>query len=907
MPPAARPSSRHRFLIAFSTLVVILLGFFALGRLPIDLLPSRDAPQVRVQVAAPGVAASVIEEKITRRLENVLSGTTGVTAVESVTLSGSTVIALHLKHRREADAAREDVTARLEKEKSSWPASVDPPTVSIIDPSSMAMEYAITSRQRDLLALRDWVEDDFVKRLRELPGIATVDIEGGAVREVLVTPNQRLLAGSGLSFSDVLRAIRNTPDADAGTRPPPAKGRSRRMTMPSGNIAAVAAIPVALPSGESIPLSEVAKVTLSEEVTPSHFHLDGEKAIKVTVHRLPRFAKSDVIERTRAHVEWMRANGLIPDGIEVHPLTKQLAEARQSLRRLAVALMAGVSLVLFATYLLLGTGRRTLIVGVVIVASLQAAFVAMALSHLALDVMTLGGLAFGVGLFGSGVMLMFENIARPVTADVIVANPVLAMALALPVALLPVLFAGGELGALFREFVLVFGGAWLVSALLATMLVPAFDARKRRRENEQWNSAVIHAIARARQFYSGWLRRLLRHRSLALASALVLVGAMTAVFFHKSEEIPLPDDRRAEHVVLHIQGPDARRLAIIGDDIIQRLRAVPDLRDVKNSAQASHEEPVLRMDELRARELGIDIFEAGKALAMALHGIPAGSFRDAEHRYDIRLRLPPEASGTATALGRILLLGELNDRPAVHLHDVATVEQAISPAQIRRYDGTPMIEVTALLAGGSSLAQALTRVRAVVRNFSWPAGYRLSYRLPGNAVAGNRSQGLTGLGLALLLVFATQALWYRSMRMATVVSFTAVTPLAGVGVALLLFDLPMTSAVWLGLYMLMGITASYATASVAQLMVLGEQGASGQKKVVQAAKHQFRPLLMITLLAQLGMLSLMLINGTAIVLHHIIITLIIGLVFSLLAILFLVPVLYLILNRQEQTPEVPRL
>lgn len=907
MPPAARPSSRHRFLVAFSTLVVILLGFFALGRLPIDLLPSRDAPQVRVQVSVPGVVAPVIEEKITRRLEHALNGATGVTAVESVTQSGSTVILLHLKHRREADAVRQDVTARLEKEKSSWPASIDPPTVSTTDPSSLALEFAITSRQRDLLSLRDWVEDDFVKRLRELSGIATVDIEGGVVREVLVTPNQRLLAGSGLSFSDVLRAIRNAPDADAGTRSPPAKGRDRRLTMPSGNIAAVAAIPVALPSGESIPLSEVAKVTLTEEVTPSHFHFDGEEAIKVTVHRLPAFAKSDVIERTRAHIEWMRANRLIPDGVEVHPLTRQLAEARQSLRHLAVALISGVSLALFATYLFLGTGRRTLIVGVVIVASLQATFVAMGLSRLALDVMTLGGLALGAGLFGSGVMLMFENIARPVPDGVIVADPVLAMALVLPVALLPVLFAGGELGTLFGELVLVFSGAWLVSALLAMMLVPSFDARKRRRENEQWNSAVIHAIARARQVYGGLLRRLLRYRSMVLASALVLLGSSIAVYFDNSEKIPPPDDWRGENVVLHIQGPDARRLALVGDDIVRRLRTVPDLRDIKNSAQAYREEPVLRMDESRANELGIDIFEAGKALAMALHGIPAGSFRDAEHRYDIWLRLPPETSGTVTALGRILLLGELNDRPAVHLSDVATLEQAISPAQIHRYDGTPMIEVTASLADGSSLARALTRVRELAGNFAWPAGYRLSYGLPGNAMAWHRSQGLTVLGWALLFVFVMQAMWYRSFRMATVVSLTAVTSLAGAVAALLFLELPMTSAAWLGLYMLLGITASYATASVTHFMALEEQGVSGQKKVMRAAKHQFRPLLLVTLLAQLGMLSLMWVNGAAIVLHHIMITLSIGLVFSLLMNLFLAPVLYLILIHQEQTPDAPRL
>ena len=248
MPPAAaRPSSRHRFLIGASTLAILLLGFFALGRLPIDLLPARDAPTVRVQVSVPGVAASVIDETITRRLEHALTGVTGVAAVASVTSSGNAIIDLHLIHHRKTDAAQRDVGARLKKENSFWPASVDPPMVSIIDASSIVAEFTISSRQHDMLALRDWAEDQFANKLQELSGVATADVEGGAVREILVMPDQRRLAGFGLAFSDVLQALRKSPDADAGTRAPAAN--DRRAPMLSGNVAAVAALPVILPGG----------------------------------------------------------------------------------------------------------------------------------------------------------------------------------------------------------------------------------------------------------------------------------------------------------------------------------------------------------------------------------------------------------------------------------------------------------------------------------------------------------------------------------------------------------------------------------------------------------------------------------------------------------------------------------
>src|SRR3990167_3745695 len=106
------------------------------------------------------------------------------------------------------------------------------------------MEFNLTSRTHDPLALRDWVETGFAKRLRELPGVATVEITGGTVREILVMPDQRRLAGYGLSFEDLLQAIRKNPEVDSRVSQSPVKKRTRREPMLSGSLAAVAAVPV---------------------------------------------------------------------------------------------------------------------------------------------------------------------------------------------------------------------------------------------------------------------------------------------------------------------------------------------------------------------------------------------------------------------------------------------------------------------------------------------------------------------------------------------------------------------------------------------------------------------------------------------------------------------------------------
>src|SRR3972149_6717233 len=119
-PAAARPSARYRSAIVASVLAFVLLGFFALGRLPIDLPPSRDAPRLNIRISAPGLTAPMMEEILTQRLETVLAGVPGVVTMESVTTSGNASIDLRLNHRRDIDAVQRDVMSRLERARVSW-------------------------------------------------------------------------------------------------------------------------------------------------------------------------------------------------------------------------------------------------------------------------------------------------------------------------------------------------------------------------------------------------------------------------------------------------------------------------------------------------------------------------------------------------------------------------------------------------------------------------------------------------------------------------------------------------------------------------------------------------------------------------------------------------------------------
>ncbi|GAB4515255.1 MAG: hypothetical protein Tsb0026_20800 [Sulfuricaulis sp.] len=901
-PAAARPSTRYRSAIVVFVLAFVLLGFFALGRLPIDLPPSRDAPRLNIRISAPGLTAPMMEEILTQRLETALAGVPGVVTMESITVSGNASIDLQLNHRRDIDAVQNDVVSRLERARASWPSSIDPPSVTLIDNSSASMEFHLISRTHDPLALRDWVEIEFAKRLRELPGVATVDIQGGIVREILVMPDQRQLAGYGLSFEDLLQAIRKNPEADSRVSQSPVKKRSRREPMLSGSLAAVAAVPVVLPDGESIRLSEVARLTLTHESISVPLHTDDAEAVKVTVHKQAQTALSDVVGRVRSHVDWMRANQLIPDGIEVQSLSGHFDAARQPLRKIAYALLIGFVLVLFTTHLLWGRGRRTLILGVITLASLQGVFIAMALSGMALDVMTLGGLVLGTGFFGGSVMLMFEGRVRSMRMSVNGVSPVIAAAMALVVALVPAWLVGSELSALYREFIAVFAGAWLLAALLAWWLVPMFDTR-RRSGKAQWNAAISHAMARMRRSYDGLLRRLLQRAVLGLAVASVTITVLGYILFVKVREAPAQNRLHGQELVLRIQGPDGAGLLALANDVVQQLASMPELRQVSHSAQISREELALRVDEERVRELGVDIAAVGKTLAIALTGIPAGHFRDADRRYDVRMRLPPEESDSI-AMGKLLLLGELENRPAVYLRDVATLEQVVVPAQIRHYSGKPVIEITARMADESSTDQTVKKVNATLDGMKFSSGYQLFFGRSAEIAPENRE--LIVLGISVLLIMFMATLLYRSLRLGLLITLTAGVTLIGAGAILLFFGMVLSPSVWLGALLLLGISAGHATVLVAQCEATSPDF-SVSRRLQQAARYQMGLLFAMVLTAILGMLSLICINGSVSVLRTLIIVLITGVLVSLLTNLLLTPLLYWLVSRREQTPLSQRL
>ena len=207
-------SINHPVGISMLALSVVVLGFFALQRLSIDLLPHIIYPDIRVRVLEPGVPAQIMEDQITRQLEEQLAITEGAIQVQSKSSEGRSNVDLSFPYGTDIDIALRDASTRLDRARRFLPDTVEPPIIYKRDPSQISiMELIVSSSERDPVELRSWADFTFSRWFLNLPGIASVEVGGGLEREIQITADQEMLASAGLSLTDLSELARDDPEA----------------------------------------------------------------------------------------------------------------------------------------------------------------------------------------------------------------------------------------------------------------------------------------------------------------------------------------------------------------------------------------------------------------------------------------------------------------------------------------------------------------------------------------------------------------------------------------------------------------------------------------------------------------------------------------------------------------------
>jgi multidrug efflux pump subunit AcrB len=548
------------------TLTAIVLGLFALNRLSIDLLPQLIYPEIGVRIIDPAVPANIMEDQVTRQLEEQLAITEDSVGVTSTTLEGVAELELYFDYGKDIDVALRDASTRLDRAKRFLPATIDPPIIFKRDPSQIpVMEFVVSSGLRGMTELRTWTDDVFAKYFLNLPGVAAVEVGGGLVREVHVLPDQRRLSGLGLSVEAIVQAIeRGNLDSPAGRLRMAGQEYTSRTAGRLTSVEALGALPIRLPSGESVPLSEIAQVIDTHEEERIRVRYNGTPGVRVAVQKQPTANTVDVADVVKARIAELRERRLVPADVHVDLISDQAVYVRQSLNNAALAALTGAALAMLVVYCFLGSVRGTLIIGTAIPISIMITFVIMALGGLSLNLMTLGGLALGIGMLVDNTIVMLENIERhqregesglesAENAAAEVTSPIIAATSTNLAAVLPFLFISGLVGLLFRELIFTISASIVASLIVAVTLVPALAARGRPPAPSRVTRALQAFVTGAQRLYVPIVSAILKAPWLVVAGALALLAA-SALFFAqltgKQAFLPVMDDGRVQVQVI---------------------------------------------------------------------------------------------------------------------------------------------------------------------------------------------------------------------------------------------------------------------------------------------------------------------------------------------------------------------
>ncbi|MCF7991644.1 MAG: efflux RND transporter permease subunit [Thiohalocapsa sp.] len=553
-------SVRHPIGVVMLTLAVVVLGAFALERLNVDLLPQIVYPDVRVRVLDPGVPARVMEDEVTRQLEEQLAITEGTVAIQSRSSEGRSAIDLSFRYGEDIDEAMRDASARLDRAKRFLPESIDPPVIYKRDPFQLPVaEYVVSSRLLDPIELRSWVDYTLSRMLLTLPGVAAAEVGGGLEREVRIIADQYRLAGLDLDVLDLQEAVR------AANRDVPAG----RLLMPDGEISGrtggrftsadqIHDLPLTAEGRDDpiglLRLGEVARVIDGGADERLRIRLDDAPGIKLSIQKQPLANTVAVVDAVDAELARLQRDGIVPEDIAVAKVDDQARYIRHSLSNAVTAAAGGALLAMLVVFLFLGSVRRTLIIGSAIPIAVLVTFILMAAFGLTFNIMTLGGLALGIGMLVDSTIVMLENVhrhqrmgestvqaatraAREVTGA-IVASTSTNLA-----AVLPFLFIGGLVGLLFRELIFTISAAILASMIVALTLVPALAGRVPAAREGLLRRGIDRGIRALQDGYVWLLARLLRFHWLVIAVFVVALALTLPGFFGgKQEFLPQLDE-----------------------------------------------------------------------------------------------------------------------------------------------------------------------------------------------------------------------------------------------------------------------------------------------------------------------------------------------------------------------------
>ena len=579
-------------------LAIGLFGMVAYRSLPVSDLPNVDFPTLLVTANLPGASPETMASSVATPLENNFSMIAGLESMTSSNSLGSTQITLEFNLSRNLDGAAVDVQAAITQSARMLPQGMPtPPTFTKVNPADQPILYvALTSKTMPLWTLDEYAETRIAQRISMVSGVAQVQVLGAQKYAVHVQVDPHTLASRRIGINEVESSLRGwNVNLPTGTITGPQRAFTLQATGQLMNAAAYRPLVVAYRNGSPVRLEELGNVidSVEDDKTASWFSTrqDSQRSIVLGIQRQPGTNTIEVTDGVKRLLPLFRAE--LPASVQMDILYDRSATIRESYRDIQFTMLLTLGLVVLVIFLFLRNFPATIIPSLALPFSIIGTFAAMYLLDYSLDNLSMMALILSVGFVVDDAIVMLENIFRhlemgeePLRAALAgsreIGFTIVSMTLSLAAVFIPVLFMGGILGRLFREFSVTICVAILISGVVSVTLTPMLCSRFLRPPQEQRKSWFYRVTER---FFEGMLgayerslQVVLRHRPATMATFLVVLVATLAMFVAIPKGfIPDQDTDQLIAVTEAAQGTSYLQMVEYQKQVAEVIRRHPDV------------------------------------------------------------------------------------------------------------------------------------------------------------------------------------------------------------------------------------------------------------------------------------------------------------------------------------------
>ncbi len=524
---------------------ILIFGLLSYFTLPVSNLPTVEYPTIQVSASLPGANPDVMASSVATPLEAEFSNIAGINSMSSSSSMGSTSITLQFDLSRNIDAAAQDVQAAISRAEGSLPTNMPaPPSYAKVNPAESPIMYiAVSSETMSPSQLDDYAETMMARRISMVSGVAQVNVYGAKKYAVRVEADPEKLAAHQIDLEQVRTALATgSLNMPAGALYGYSKAYSVQANSQLTSAEQFAQLIVTYKDGAPVRLAQLGNVLDSIANLHSVFWLDGHQSIVLAINKQPGSNTVEVADAVKALVPVLEQS--MPAGVKIGRAFDASQNIRESIADVKFTLMLTICLVILVIFFFLRNVSATAIPSLAVPLSLLGTFAAMRLLGFTIDILSMMAMTLSVGFVVDDAIVMLENIVRHMEMGKTrmqaalegareVGFTIVSMTVSLVAVFIPVLFLGGIIGRLLREFSITIAVAVLISGVISLTLTPMLCSRFLRHETHSagWFYRNTEAFfVWLNETYRRTLRAVLRHKRWTLAASVVLTLATLYLF-----------------------------------------------------------------------------------------------------------------------------------------------------------------------------------------------------------------------------------------------------------------------------------------------------------------------------------------------------------------------------------------